>query len=67
MLGQLGVRRALQRSTSVLERVTPRHLPALLSLERVTSSPAPPDLALKFVNLVLRCMSLELFELLPLY
>lgn len=52
VLGQLGARRAPQRSTSVLERVT--------------LNPAPPDLVLKFVNLLPPCMFLELFELLPL-
>lgn len=37
-----------------------------LSIERVASTPPPPALSLKLVNFDTPCMSLGLFELLPL-
>lgn len=39
---------------------------SVLFLERIAPTSVPPALALKLVSLVLPCMSLVLFELLPL-
>ena len=43
------------------------HLPVLSSLERVAMAHASPAITLKSVHFVAPCMSLALFELLPLH